>query len=46
MPSVIETIDVDVPVTTAYNQWTLFEEFPKFLSFVEEITQQDATHNH
>ncbi len=46
MPSVIETVDVDVPVTTAYNQWTLFEEFPKFLSFVESITQQDETHNH
>jgi len=46
MPSVIEAIDVDVPVTTAYNQWTLFEEFPKFLSFVEEITQRDDTHTH
>ncbi|BDI21719.1 SRPBCC family protein [Herbiconiux sp. L3-i23] len=46
MPSVIETVDVDVPVTTAYNQWTQFEEFPQFLSFVESITQQDDTHNH
>jgi uncharacterized membrane protein len=46
MPSVIETVDVEVPVTTAYNQWTQFEEFPKFLSFVQEITQQDDTHNH
>jgi len=46
MPQVVETVDVDVPVTTAYNQWTQFEEFPQFLSFVESITQQDATHNH
>ena len=46
MPSIIEAIDVDVPVTTSYNQWTQFEEFPKFLSFVESITQTDATHNH
>ncbi|MEP6479011.1 MAG: SRPBCC family protein [Rhodoglobus sp.] len=46
MPQVIETVDVDVPVGTAYNQWTQFEEFPKFLSFVESITQSDDTHMH
>ena len=46
MAQVVQTIDVDVPVGTAYNQWTQFEEFPRFLSFVESITQQDATHNH
>jgi uncharacterized membrane protein len=46
MAQVIETVDVDVPVTTAYNQWTQFESFPKFLSFVESITQIDDTHNH
>ncbi|THG31852.1 SRPBCC family protein [Naasia lichenicola] len=46
MPQVIETVDVDVPVSTSYNQWTQFESFPKFLSFVEEITQTDDTHNH
>lgn len=46
MAQVIQTVDVEVPVTTAYDQWTQFEEFPKFLSFVEEITQQDDTHNH
>ncbi|MEC5185170.1 putative membrane protein [Cryobacterium sp. MP_3.1] len=43
---VIETIDVDVPVRTAYNQWTQFESFPHFLDFVESITQQDDTHTH
>jgi uncharacterized membrane protein len=46
MAQVLQTIDVDVPVTTSYNQWTQFAEFPQFLSFVEEITQQDDTHNH
>jgi len=46
MAQVIETIDVDVPVSVAYNQWTQFETFPKFLSFVESITQIDDTHTH
>ncbi len=46
MAQVIETVDVGVPVEQAYNQWTQFESFPEFLSFVESITQQDATHNH
>lgn len=41
MARIIETIDVDVPVSTAYNQWTQFESFPHFLSFVESITQLD-----
>ena len=43
MPHAIETIDLNVPVTVAYNQWTKFEEFPKFLSFVESITQVNDT---
>ena len=46
MPQVVETIDVDVPVTTAYNQWTQFEEFPQFLSFVESINQVSDTLTH
>ena len=29
MSQIIESIDVDVPVTTAYNQWTQFEQFPQ-----------------
>ncbi|WOF21637.1 SRPBCC family protein [Microbacterium betulae] len=41
MARIIETIDVDVDVTTAYNQWTQFEEFPQFLDFVESIRQID-----
>ncbi|WP_405373557.1 MULTISPECIES: SRPBCC family protein [unclassified Microbacterium] len=43
MASIIETIDVDVPVRTAYNQWTQFESFPHFLSYVESIQQIDDT---
>ncbi|RKR74831.1 SRPBCC family protein [Frondihabitans australicus] len=39
MAQTIETIDVNVPVSVAYNQWTQFEEFPKFLDEVESITQ-------
>jgi uncharacterized membrane protein len=46
MPSVIKTVDVSVPVTTAYNQWTQFESFPHFMGGVESITQTDATHSH
>ena len=40
--SVIEkSIEIDVPVRTAYNQWTQFEEFPRFMPGVEEIRQLD-----
>jgi len=46
MVQIIETIDVDVPVRAAYNQWTQFESFPKFLDEVESITQLDDTHTH
>ncbi|MFE1646034.1 SRPBCC family protein [Microbacterium sp. P01] len=46
MVQIIETVDVDVPVRTAYNQWTQFESFPEFLDEVESITQTDDTHTH
>jgi uncharacterized membrane protein len=36
-----ESIEVDVPVRTAYNQWTQFEEFPQFMEHVEEVRQLD-----
>jgi uncharacterized membrane protein len=32
-------IEVEVPVSTAYNQWTQFEEFPKFMEGVLEVQQ-------
>jgi uncharacterized membrane protein len=44
--TVTEHVDVDVPVRTAYNQWTQFEEFPQFMEGVREIRQLDATHTH
>ena len=40
------SIDVDVPVRVAYNQWTQFEEFPKFMDGVESITQLDDERLH
>jgi uncharacterized membrane protein len=41
MSQVTESIDVNVPVRTAYNQWTQFEEFPRFMETVEKVTQLD-----
>jgi len=40
-PKVEETVDLDVPVSVAYNQWTQFEEFPKFMEGVQEVRQLD-----
>jgi uncharacterized membrane protein len=41
-----ESIEVEVPVQTAYNQWTQFEEFPKFMDGVESVKQLDDAHLH
>ena len=46
MTTVNADIDVDVPVSTAYNQWTQFESFPQFLSGVDEVVQIDDTNTH
>ena len=46
MSSVVKSIDVNVPVRTAYNQWTQFEEFPRFMEAVEEIRQLDDKRLH
>ena len=46
MANIERSIDVDVPVRAAYDQWTQFEEFPKFMEGVEEIRQIDDTHLH
>ena len=43
MSRVEQTIDVDVPVRTAYDQWTQFESFPRFMEGVERVTQVDDT---
>ena len=45
MAEITESIDVDVPVSSAYNQWTQFESFPNFLDEVVSIQQIDDTHN-
>jgi len=41
MTTIIKTIDVDVPIGTAYNQWTQFESFPEFMSGVDKVEQLD-----
>src|SRR5687767_1863838 len=46
MTTIEESIEVEVPVTTAYNQWTQFEEFPKFMEGVESVKQVSDTRNH
>jgi uncharacterized membrane protein len=46
METVEASIDVAVPVSTAYNQWTQFESFPEFMSGVESVTQLTDTTNH
>jgi uncharacterized membrane protein len=46
MAQVTESVDVTVPVRTAYDQWTQFEEFPSFMGGVEQVQQLDDTHLH
>ena len=46
MERIEKSIEVRCPVRTAYNQWTQFEEFPKFMSGVKEVRQLDDTHQH
>ncbi|HEX2378719.1 MAG TPA: SRPBCC family protein [Gaiellales bacterium] len=46
MAHVSESIEVQCPVGEVYNQWTQFEEFPRFMSGIEQVTQTDDTHLH
>jgi uncharacterized membrane protein len=46
MSTIEESIDVNVPVSTAYNQWTQFEEFPNFMEAVEKVIQGDDKRLH
>ena len=39
MYTVEETIEVAVPVRTAYNQWTQFKSFPRFMAVVKKVEQ-------
>lgn len=44
MRTIEQSIEINCPVSTVYNQWTQFEEFPRFMSGVREIEQLDETH--
>jgi uncharacterized membrane protein len=46
MERIEKSIEVRQPVHTVYNQWTQFEEFPRFMSGVKEVKQLDDTHVH
>jgi uncharacterized membrane protein len=46
MATIEKTIDVDVPVSVAYDQWTQFEEFPEFMTGVKEVRQLDDGNVH
>ena len=46
MSTIEKSIELGVPARTAYNQWTQFEEFPRFMEGVEEVKQIDDTHLH
>ena len=46
MSTIEESIEVDVPIRTAYNQWTQFEEFPSFMEGVVQVTQVDEKRLH
>ena len=46
MSKIEHSVDVQVPVREAYDQWTQFEEFPRFMDGVERVQQLDDTHLH
>jgi uncharacterized membrane protein len=46
MSTIEKSIEVNVPVYTAYNQWTHFEEFPQFMEGVKEVKRLDAKRLH
>ncbi len=44
MTRIEKSIEVNVPVRTVYNQWTQFEDFPRFMEGVQSVEQLDDTH--
>ena len=43
MSRIVESTDVEVPVRVAYDQWTQFEEFPRFMDGVKSVEQLNDT---
>src|SRR5438132_13542902 len=46
MATIEKSVDVNMPLRTVYNQWTQFEEFPKFMEGVSEVRQLDDKRLH
>jgi uncharacterized membrane protein len=46
MSLIEQSVEVNVPLRTAYDQWTQFEEFPNFMEGVKEVRKIDDTHMH
>jgi uncharacterized membrane protein len=46
MQTIEKSIEVDAPIKQVYNQWTQFEDFPRFMEGVEEVRQTDDKHLH
>jgi uncharacterized membrane protein len=46
MTTIEQSVEVAVPVSTAYNQWTQFESFPQFMEGVDKIEQTSDTMTH
>jgi uncharacterized membrane protein len=46
METIEKTIDIDLPVRTVYNQWTQFEDFPRFMEGVRVVRQLDDKRLH
>jgi uncharacterized membrane protein len=46
MSTVTKSVDVNRPLREVYDQWTQFEEFPRFMEGVKSVKQLDDTHLH
>jgi uncharacterized membrane protein len=46
MERIVKSVEIDLPVSTVYNQWTQFEEFPRFMEGVKRVTQLDDKRLH
>ena len=46
MSTIEQSIEVEAPVRAVYNQWTQFEDFPRFMEGIDEVKQLDDTHLH